>query len=119
MDNAKSWAATACFSRAVSFSLSPSARSAFPRAFWVLAQSSGTRSRELVNGCLTLAFALGGYFVLKRMLQPLAVLTRYVEQIREGRVEPVPAGYRYRVASELGHLFEALGGFSRSFASGL
>src|ERR1700730_6391494 len=48
----------------------------------------------LVNGCLTLAFALGGYFVLKRMLQPLAVLTRYVEQIRDGRVEPIPAGYR-------------------------
>jgi len=38
----------------------------------------------LVNGCLTLAFALGGYFVLKRMLQPLSVLTRYVEQILEG-----------------------------------
>ena len=30
----------------------------------------------LVNACLTLAFALGGYFVLKRMLQPLGVLTR-------------------------------------------
>jgi hypothetical protein len=30
----------------------------------------------LVNGCLTLVFALGGYFVLKRMLQPLGVLER-------------------------------------------
>jgi hypothetical protein len=30
----------------------------------------------LVNGCLTLAFALCGYFVLKRLLQPLGVLTR-------------------------------------------
>jgi len=70
----------------------------------------------LVNGCLTLAFALGGYFVLKRMLQPLAVLTRYVEQIREGRVEPIPAGYRYRVASEFGHLFERFNAMARAFS---
>jgi signal transduction histidine kinase len=70
----------------------------------------------LVNGCLTLAFALGGYFVLKRMLQPLGVLTRYVEQIREGRVEPVPAGYRYRVASEFGHLFERFNAMARAFS---
>jgi signal transduction histidine kinase len=61
----------------------------------------------LVNGCLTLAFALGGYFVLKRMLQPFTVLMRYVEQIREaGRVEPIPAGYRSRVAGEFGQLFD-------------
>jgi signal transduction histidine kinase len=69
----------------------------------------------LVNGCLTLAFALGGYFVLKRMLQPLGVLTRYVEQIREGRVEPVPAGYRRRVASEFGHLFDRFNAMAHAF----
>jgi signal transduction histidine kinase len=70
----------------------------------------------LVNGCLTLAFALGGYFVLKRMLQPLAVLTRYVEQIRVGRVEPVPAGYRRRVASEFGQLFDRFNAMARAFS---
>jgi signal transduction histidine kinase len=70
----------------------------------------------LVNGCLTLAFALGGYVVLKRMLQPLAVLTHYVEQIREGRVEPVPAGYRYRVASEFGQLFDRFNAMARAFS---
>jgi signal transduction histidine kinase len=68
----------------------------------------------LVNGCLTLAFALGGYFVLKRMLQPLGVLTRYVEHIREGRVEPVPAGYHRRVASEFGQLFDRFNAMARS-----
>jgi signal transduction histidine kinase len=68
----------------------------------------------LVNGCLTLAFALGGYFVLKRMLQPLGVLTRYVEQIREGRVEPIPAGYRWRVASEFGQLFDRFNAMARA-----
>jgi signal transduction histidine kinase len=70
----------------------------------------------LVNGCLTLAFALGGYFVLKRMLQPLGVLTRYVEQIREGRVEPVPAGYRWRVASEFGQLFDRFNAMAHAFS---
>jgi signal transduction histidine kinase len=70
----------------------------------------------LVNGCLTLAFALGGYFVLKRMLQPLGVLTRYVEQIREGRVEPIPAGYRWRVASEFGQLFDRFNSMAHAFS---
>jgi signal transduction histidine kinase len=70
----------------------------------------------LVNGCLTLAFALGGYFVLKRMLQPLGVLTRYVEQIREGRVEPIPAGYRRRVASEFGQLFDRFNAMAHAFS---
>jgi signal transduction histidine kinase len=70
----------------------------------------------LVNGCLTLAFALGGYFVLKRMLQPLGVLTRYVEQIRDGSVEPVPAGYRRRVASEFGQLFDRFNAMARAFS---
>jgi signal transduction histidine kinase len=70
----------------------------------------------LVNGCLTLAFALGGYFVLKRMLQPLGVLTRYVEQIRDGRVEPIPADYRRRVASEFGQLFDRFNAMARAFS---
>jgi signal transduction histidine kinase len=70
----------------------------------------------LVNGCLTLAFALGGYFVLKRMLQPMSVLTRYVEQIREGRVEPIPAAYHTRVASEFGQLFDRFNAMARAFS---
>jgi signal transduction histidine kinase len=67
-----------------------------------------------VNGCLTLAFALCGYFVLKRMLQPMGVLTRYVEQIRDGRVEPIPADYRSRVASEFGQLFDRFNAMARA-----
>ena len=70
----------------------------------------------LVNGCLTLAFALLGYFALKRMLQPLGVLTRYVEQIREGHVEPIPADYRRRVASEFGQLFDRFNAMARAFS---
>jgi len=93
------------------------------RLFAELDISASSRGRHeilltlvLVNGCLTLAFALGGYFVLKRMLQPLGVLTRYVEQIREGRVEPIPAGYHRRVASEFGQLFDRFNAMARAFS---
>jgi signal transduction histidine kinase len=68
----------------------------------------------LVNGCLTLTFVLGGYFALKRMLQPLGVLTRYVEQIRDGRVDRIPEGYRSRVASEFGQLFDRFNAMARA-----
>jgi signal transduction histidine kinase len=68
----------------------------------------------LVNGCLTFAFALGGYFGLKRMLQPLGVLTRYVEQVREGRVEPIPGSCRQRIASEFGQLFDRFNAMARA-----
>jgi signal transduction histidine kinase len=70
----------------------------------------------LVNGCLTLAFVLGGYFALKRMLQPLCILTRYVEQIRDGRVERIPEGYRSRVASEFGQLFDRFNAMARALS---
>jgi signal transduction histidine kinase len=70
----------------------------------------------LVNGCLTLAFVLGGYLVLKRMLQPLGVLTRYVEQIRDGRVDRIPEGYRSRVASEFGQLFDRFNAMARALS---
>jgi signal transduction histidine kinase len=68
----------------------------------------------LVNGCLTLTFVVGGYFVLKRMLQPLGVLTRYVEQIRDGRVDRIPERSRNRVASEFGQLFDRFNEMARA-----
>jgi signal transduction histidine kinase len=60
----------------------------------------------LVNGALTVAFAAIGYFALKRMLQPLGVLTNYVEHVREGRAAPIPEGYRRRIAAEFRQLFD-------------
>lgn len=60
----------------------------------------------LVNGGLALTFALVGYFAVKHMLQPLSVLTRHVERIRDGRMEPIPQRYRRNVASEFGQLFD-------------
>ena len=72
-------------------------------------------SLVLVNGCLTIAFALGGYFALRRMLRPFGILTRYVEQIRDGRVEPIPANYRGKVASEFRQIFDRFDSMARAF----
>ncbi|MFI5013810.1 MAG: sensor histidine kinase [Hyphomicrobiales bacterium] len=60
----------------------------------------------LVNAGLTVAFAAIGYAALKRMLQPLGVLTAYVERIRDGRVEFIPEQNRQRLASEFGQIFD-------------
>jgi signal transduction histidine kinase len=64
------------------------------------------RTLILVNAGLTVIFAGIGYMALKRMLQPLSVLTNYVERVREGRVEPIPEGNRRRIASEFRQLFD-------------
>jgi signal transduction histidine kinase len=64
------------------------------------------RTLVLVNGSLTLAFALGGYFALRRMLQPFDVLTRHMEQIRDGCVEAIPDRECIRVSREFSQLFE-------------
>ncbi|MGO8972190.1 MAG: sensor histidine kinase, partial [Steroidobacteraceae bacterium] len=68
----------------------------------------------LVNGALAIAFSLIGYFAVKHMLQPLGVLSRYVERAREGRVEPIPERYRKKVASEFGQLFDRFNAMARA-----
>ena len=50
------------------------------------------------------------------MLQPLGVLSRYVEQAREGRVEPIPERYRKKVASEFGQLFDRFNAMARAMS---
>lgn len=68
----------------------------------------------MVNGCLTLAFALGGYFALKGMLHPFGVLARHMEQIRDGCVAPIPDDHRKRVASEFSQLFDRFNAMARA-----
>jgi signal transduction histidine kinase len=67
-----------------------------------------------VNGCLTLAFTLGGYFTLKHMLRPLGVLMCHVERVRNGSVEPIPEGYHGRIAREFGQLFDRFNAMARA-----
>src|SRR5271169_454253 len=70
----------------------------------------------LVNGGLTFAFALVGYFALKRMLHPLGVLTSYVERVRDGRIEPIPDHHRTRLSSEFGQLFDQFNAMARALS---
>lgn len=60
----------------------------------------------LVNGALTLAFALVGWFLAKRMVEPLKLLTEHVERLRDGTVTPIAPRHRQRFAAEFTHLFE-------------
>ena len=69
-----------------------------------------------VNGGLTFAFAIGGYFALKRMLRPLSVLICYVERIRNGAVEPIPQGYQGRIAQEFEQLFDRFNAMAQAFS---
>jgi signal transduction histidine kinase len=68
----------------------------------------------LVNGALTFAFAGIGYFVVKRMVQPLGVLARYVEQVREGNVEPIPDRHRGNLAGEFERLFDRFNAMAKA-----
>ena len=70
----------------------------------------------LANGGLTIAFTAFGYVTLKRMLQPLAVLSRHVERVRDGRVEPIPERYRKKLSSEFGQLFDRFNAMARSLS---
>ena len=47
-----------------------------------------------VNAALALGFAAVGSLALKRMLEPLSVFTGYVERVREGRADLIPASKR-------------------------
>ena len=68
----------------------------------------------LVNGALALAFSLIGYFAVKHMLQPLGVLARYVERVREGQVEPIPERFRKKFSGEFGQLFDRFNAMARA-----
>jgi signal transduction histidine kinase len=58
-----------------------------------------------VNGALTLLFGAGGYFAARRMVNPLTLLTRHVEGIRDGSVEPIPGSRLGHQGSEFNRLF--------------
>ena len=61
----------------------------------------------LANGALTLLFATIGYFAVRRMIRPISLLTRYVERVRDGSVEPIPANHLKDQGTEFGRLFHS------------
>ncbi len=59
-----------------------------------------------VNAALALGFAAIGSLALKRMLEPLSVLSGHVERVREGRADPIPASKRRGLSREFDRLFD-------------
>ena len=45
----------------------------------------------LINGLITLFLAAIGYFAVRRMLAPVAMLSQHVESLREGNPVPIPS----------------------------
>lgn len=59
----------------------------------------------LANGALTLGFAALGYFAVRRMVGPIALLTAHVDQLRDGGVLPIPHRHVDDQGTEFGRLF--------------
>ena len=60
------------------------------------------------NTFLTLLFAGMGYLIAWRMVRPLAVLASFVDQVRHGDNQPIPANQMPRQGSEYYGLFQRL-----------
>lgn len=60
----------------------------------------------LTNLVLTLALAALGYVLVRRMIQPIKTLSRYLGRARTGAVVPIPPGMTPPSGSEFGRLFE-------------
>jgi signal transduction histidine kinase len=67
-----------------------------------------------VNTALALGFAAVGSLALKRMLQPLSVFTGYVERIRDGRADLIPASKRRGLSREFDRLFDRFNAMARA-----
>jgi signal transduction histidine kinase len=60
----------------------------------------------LTNLVLTLALAALGYVLVRRMIRPIKILSRYLGHARTGSVVPIPASLMPRSGSEFRRLFE-------------
>ena len=69
-----------------------------------------------INAGLTLTLAALGYALVRRLLRPIRVLDAYVERIRTGRVEPIPARFIAGERSEFGHLFRRFNAMAEALA---
>ena len=69
-------------------------------------RSSVLRTLIIANSALTILFAAIGYAASSRMLRPLRTLTEYVEQVRLGHSQPIPASKRRKLSPEFRTLFD-------------
>lgn len=59
----------------------------------------------LVNGGLAVLFGAIGYLLVRRMVKPIALLTEYVDRVRDGALDPIPARHLDDRHTEIGRLF--------------
>jgi signal transduction histidine kinase len=59
----------------------------------------------LANAATTLLFAAVGYFLARRMVRPISLLTSYVDRVRDGAVVPIPERHMVDQGTEFGRLF--------------
>jgi len=69
-----------------------------------------------VNAGVTLLLAAIGYAVVRRLLRPLCVLNDYVERVRTGAVEPIPARFIAEEGGEFGRLFRRFNAMAQAVA---
>jgi HAMP domain-containing protein len=70
----------------------------------------------LLNGLVTLLLAAIGYFAVRRMLAPVAMLTQHVESMRNGNPAPIPADRLYDPRTEFGRLFQRFNAMAAAVA---
>ncbi|MBK4722054.1 HAMP domain-containing histidine kinase [Azospirillum sp. YIM DDC1] len=74
------------------------------------------RTLVVTNAGLTLLLAAVGYGLVARLLRPLRILDAYVERIRSGSVEPIPARFIAEESSEFGRLFRRFNAMAAAMA---
>jgi signal transduction histidine kinase len=70
----------------------------------------------LLNAVVTLFLAVVGYFAVRRMLAPVAVLTRHVESVRAGSPAPIPTDRLHDPRTEFGRLFQRFNAMAAAVA---
>lgn len=70
----------------------------------------------LLNGLVTLSLAAIGYFAVRRMLAPVAMLTQHVEGMRDGNPAPIPADRLHDPRTEFGRLFQRFNAMASAVA---
>lgn len=69
-----------------------------------------------VNGALALIAAAAGYWLVRRMLRPVAVLGSHLDRARDGRIEPIPETALRPQRTEFGRLFRGYNAMAAAVA---
>jgi signal transduction histidine kinase len=68
----------------------------------------------VTNGAVTLLLAVGGWFLVARMMRPVRILSQHLGAARAGAARPIDDHLATRVGGEFGSLFRAYNGLVHS-----